>query len=33
MPSLRRNIPLFIAFRVLFHARFYYPVIGVLFLE
>ena len=31
--SLRRNIPLFIAFRVLFHARFYYPVIGVLFLD
>ncbi|MBU3666351.1 MAG: MFS transporter [Chthoniobacterales bacterium] len=33
MPSLRRNIPLFVAFRVLFHARFYYPVIGVLFLD
>lgn len=34
MPDpLRRNIPLFIAFRVLFHARFYYPVIGVLFLD
>jgi len=33
MPSLYRNIPLFIAFRVLFHARFYYPVIGVLFLD
>jgi len=31
--SLRRNIPLFVAFRVLFHARFYYPVIGVLFLD
>lgn len=31
--SLRRNLPLFIAFRVLFHARFYYPVIGVLFLD
>jgi MFS family permease len=31
--SLRRNFPLFIAFRVLFHARFYYPVIGVLFLD
>lgn len=30
---LRRNLPLFIAFRVLFHARFYYPVIGVLFLD
>ncbi len=28
-----RNIPLFIAFRVLFSARFYYPVIGVLFLD
>jgi MFS family permease len=33
MPSLRRNLPLFVAFRVLFHARFYYPVIGVLFLD
>ncbi len=31
--SLSRNIPLFIAFRVLFNARFYYPVIGVLFLD
>ena len=31
--SLHRNLPLFIAFRVLFHARFYYPVIGVLFLD
>lgn len=31
--SLRRNLPLFIAFRVLFHARFYYPIIGVLFLD
>lgn len=31
--SLRRNLPLFVAFRVLFHARFYYPVIGVLFLD
>ena len=31
--SLQRNLPLFIAFRVLFHARFYYPVIGVLFLD
>lgn len=28
-----RNIPLFIAFRVLFSARFYYPVIGILFLD
>ncbi len=32
-PDLRRNIPLFIAFRVLFNARFYYPVLGVLFLD
>lgn len=31
--SLRRNLPLFIAFSVLFNARFYYPVIGVLFLD
>ncbi len=31
--SLRRNLPLFVAFRVFFHARFYYPVIGVLFLD
>jgi MFS family permease len=30
---LRRNLALFIAFRVLFHARFYYPVVGVLFLD
>lgn len=30
---LRRNLALFVAFRVLFHARFYYPVIGVLFLD
>ncbi|MFZ4598728.1 MAG: MFS transporter [Terrimicrobiaceae bacterium] len=29
----QRNIPLFIAFRVLFNARFYYPVLGVLFLD
>ncbi len=28
-----RNIPLFIAFRVLFNARWYYPVIGVLFVD
>jgi MFS family permease len=27
------NIPRFIAFRVLFNARFYYPVLGVLFLD
>lgn len=34
MPALlRRNLPLFIAFRVLFNARFYYPVIGVLFMD
>jgi MFS family permease len=34
VPSpLQRNLPLFIAFRVLFNARFYYPVIGVLFLD
>ncbi|HVE15306.1 MAG TPA: MFS transporter [Chthoniobacterales bacterium] len=31
--DLSRNLPLFIAFRVLFNARFYYPVIGVLFLD
>ena len=30
---LRRNIPLFIAFRVLFNARWYYPVLAVLFLD
>ncbi len=28
-----RNIPLFIAFRVLFNARWYYPVLGVLFMD
>lgn len=28
-----RNIPLFIAFRVLFNARWYYPVMAVLFLD
>ncbi len=34
MPSrLARNIPLFIAFRVLFNARWYYPVMSVLFLD
>lgn len=32
-PSLRRNLPLFIAFRVLFNARWYYPVLAVLFLD
>jgi len=31
--SYGRNIPLFIAFRVLFNARWYYPVIAVLFLD
>ncbi len=30
---LSRNIPLFIAFRVLFNARWYYPVLGVLFID
>ena len=33
MRPLNRNIPLFVAFGVLFNARFYYPVIGVLFLD
>jgi MFS family permease len=28
-----RNVPLFIAFRLLFNSRFYYPVLGVLFLD
>ena len=32
-PSYSRNIPLFIAFRVLFNARWYYPVLAVLFLD
>jgi hypothetical protein len=31
--SYARNIPLFIAFRVLFNARWYYPVLAVLFLD
>ncbi len=31
--SCRRNIPLFIAFRVLFNARWYYPVLAILFLD
>lgn len=31
--SYRRNVPLFIAFRVLFNARWYYPVMAVLFLD
>jgi len=30
---LPRNIPLFIAFRVFFNARWYYPVLAVLFLD
>jgi MFS family permease len=30
---LSHNIPLFIAFRVLFNARWYYPVLAVLFLD
>lgn len=30
---MSRNIPLFIAFRVFFNTRFYYPVLGVLFLD
>src|SRR5215207_1995635 len=30
---LSRNIPLFIAFRVFFNARWYYPVLAVLFLD
>ncbi len=33
MNDLAANIPRFIAFRVLFNARFYYPVLGVLFLD
>ena len=33
MRDTSRNIPLFIAFRVLFNARFYYPVLGVLFVD
>lgn len=33
MNPFRRNIPLFIAFRVFFNARFYYPVLGVLFID
>ena len=31
--GMRKNLRLFIAFRVLFNARFYYPVLGVLFLD
>ncbi|MEM1060199.1 MAG: MFS transporter [Verrucomicrobiota bacterium] len=30
---VRRNVPLFIAFRVLFQARFYYPVLSILFID
>lgn len=30
---MARNLPLFVAFRVFFNARFYYPVLGVLFLD
>jgi len=33
MAGLHRNLKLFVAFRVLFNARFYYPVLGVLFLD
>jgi len=33
MPDLAGNIPRFLAFRVLFNARFYYPVLGVLFID
>lgn len=33
MSLSQRNIPLFIVFRVLFNARFYYPVLGILFLD
>lgn len=32
-PLSSRNIPLFIAFRVFFNARWYYPVMAVLFLD
>jgi MFS family permease len=31
--AISRNIPLFIAFRVLFNARWYYPMLAVLFLD
>lgn len=33
MDISQRNIPLFLAFRVLFNARFYYPVLGILFID
>jgi len=32
-PQLGRNVPLFVAFRILFNARFYYPVFMVMFLD
>jgi MFS family permease len=32
-PAIDRNVPLFIAFRILFNARFYYPVFMVMFLD
>ena len=32
-PNLKSNIPLFIAFRVFFNARWYYPVLAVLFID
>ena len=31
--DLKSNLPLFIAFRVLFNARWYYPVLAVLFID
>ena len=31
--AFSRNIPLFVAFRVLFNARWYYPILGVLFVD
>ncbi|RYD36614.1 MAG: MFS transporter [Verrucomicrobiaceae bacterium] len=31
--AYRRNVPLFIAFRVFFNARWYYPVLAILFLD
>lgn len=33
MPVFPRNIPLFIAFRVAFNARWYYPVLAIIFLD
>lgn len=32
-PDLRKNLPLFIAFRLLFNARFYYPIFAVIQLD